>query len=686
MKTLGRNCCLVWAIWMYLLLAGCGGGTAPQMEWGSSSFMSFPWPNDIRRNADGTIDLNGFPGTGNPLLKTILDKGVPYMHGFGPNSGVIFQFNGPLDTSSLPGALGTMEDDSVAMLVNLDQDSPLYLQRIPLRVHFDPLNTLYQPGHLLNLLPAPGYALEPDTLYGAILFTGIRDSASKPILPATLIAALTEGKQPADTDTTTWSALQQQWGLVSEYVSDHTAWSLDELAAFTVYRTMNPTEYAFPVAQAVANIDDETIIGSVEIESFGPMCGYYNYLPVQARVALPVWQQGTHPYSLSGGMIAIDEGTGVAMQQGIESVEMSIHIGCSGGDTPKIPMIFAEGTGGFSSAAGNFSGGIYEGDYFRHIALSVAPHYSGDRAAPVLDDFAEFLQAFNVEVDSTDLQGITFYNLLNPAANIGNHIQSAADQLFLRRVAAVLPEIFKRHGPISDPLNFDFTTLKVRDDVAVLGGHSQGASVVPLAMALDHRFNTGFLSGAPSHAYFQAVHRGDIRQLLPLILAGFVENEVDYFHPLMQVLQMMHAPVDSVNYVPFMEPDYLMQVAGYDDGCVPREASAALALALTRAGFMEPAQQVEGVINFFDPDGILGVTEADYATFPVTQDNLKDGGIGLFLQLKGGHGWYAASDSALDFLERATGDVPTRPIRAPKAGSFGVGCADRAEQGIGLGE
>jgi|GEM_PF-2385394 len=683
MGTLGRTCFLMWAACVCLGLAGCGGGTAPRMEWGGADYLGFPWPNDLRRNPDGTVDIEGFPGTGNPLLKSILDKGVPYMHGFGTNSGVIFQFNGPLDADSLPSALDTLEDDAVAMLVNLDTNSPLYLQRIPLRVHFDPLTTLYQPGHLLTLLPVPGYALEPDTLYGAILFTGLLDDSSQPIQPTSLISALAQDERPAAIGADTWTELLQQWGAVSTYVSDHTQWNIAQLAGFTVYRTMDPTEYTFPVARAVAAIDDETIINSVEIVHEGLICGYYNFIPMQATVALPVWQQGTHPYSLGGGMVEVNDSTGLAVQQGVESVTMSIHIGCTGGATPKVPMIFAEGTGGTHYSAGNISGGMYEQDNFDHVALAVAPHYSGDRSAPVLSDFASFLAEFGVYVDSTDLQGVTFYNLVNPAANIGNHIQSAADQLYLRRVATLLPQILERHGPISEPLNFDFANFSVRDDIAVLAGHSQGAGVIPMAMAMDHTFNIGFLSGAASHAYFQAVHRGSIRQLLPLILAGLVDNEVDYYHPLMQVLQMMHGPADSVNYVPFMKPDYLIQVAGYEDACVPREASAALGLAFTRAGFMESAQRMTWSIDFFDPDWVLGRTEYDHIMFPIAEDHLPGGGIGIFVQLPGGHGWAAAQKTGLDFLQRATGTEPDRLIRAPDDYDSSPDCDFRREQGSG---
>ena len=675
--------CQILVVTLFLLfgVAGCGGGTTPDMEWGAKQYFGFPWPNDMRRLENGNIDIQGFPGLDNPLLKAILEKGVPYMHGFGTNSGVIFQFNGPLDPDSLPTALDSREDDGQVMLVNLSPDSPNYLQRIPVRSHFDSLTTLYQPGHLLTLLPVPGYALDPDTLYGAFLFNGISDISGRPIKRARLLSLLEDNARPDTFPADKWEQLSQQWSQASAYVSDHTAWGLDQLSAFTVYRTMDPTRYAFAVARAVAAIPDETIINSIEFTQDGLMCGYYNYLPLEARVNLPVWQEGLHPYSLSGGMIEVDDNTGLAVQQGVENTLMAIHIGCAGGSTPKVPMIFATGTGGTHHAATEFSGGFYEADDFPHVSLSVAPHQTDIRAAAVLSDFAKFLAEFDVHVDSTFFQGVTFYNLLNPAANIGNHIQSAADQIYLRRIAVLLPAILERNGIDDQPLNFDFSEFNMSTQQAVLGGHSQGASIVPLAMAMDNHFNVGFLSGAATHAYFQAVHRGSIRQVIPLALPGIVENEIDYYHPLMQMLQTMHGPADSVNYVPYMQPDFMLQVASYSDQCIPREAAAALGLAMARAGLMQPTESYSRYGNFFDPDGVLGLSEADYVPFPVNDSNLENGGMGLFVQVDGGHNWYMALQTGRSFFDRATGISPDEAIVAPRNGGSGFGCDVRYEPG-----
>lgn len=256
--------------------------------------------------------------------------------------------------------------------------------------------------------------------------------------------------------------------------------------------------------------------------------------------------------------------------------------------------------------------------------------------------------------------------------------QGAADQLYLRRVALLLPQILAKADLEHDELNFDFSDLKVRDDTAVLAGHSQGAGIIPLAMAMDPVFDNGYLSGAASHAYFQATHRGSIRSFIPVLLPGFVQSEVDYFHPLIQVLQMMHDPADSVNYVPYMESENMLQAAGYQDGCVPREASAALGLALARKGLIQPAEPLSREASFFDPDGILNLPEV---SFPLTQSNLDSGGIGLFLELGSGHTLGGINQTLHQAMLRITGAVRDQEISAPRFSSSGTGCDVRYEQG-----
>lgn len=660
-------------------LPGCGGSAVPKMDWQGEGFFSFPWPNDLRRQQDGTLDLAGFPGTGNPLLATVLAKGVPYINGFSTNAGVVFQFNRALDPSVLPPAKATLADDSVMMLVNIDPDHPAYLQRIPVRSNFDPVTTVYQPGHLLTMMPVPGYSLEPDTRYAAIIFKGLRSLTGEPILAAPLLTALAAGSAPEALAGDLWQQLQDQWRLVASYTADHTAWSPDQVAAFTVYSTMDPTRYTYPVARAIARLDDDSIMGSVTIRSAGPMCGYYSYLPMEADVDLPVWQQGVAPYTLAGGMIAVDEQSGLALQQGWESTRMTILIGCSGGDTARIPMIYADGSGASYGSASRFPG-FYDGQTFEHVALSVAPHQTGYRAAPILASYREWLKAIGLNVPDIGIEGLTFYNLFNPPANIGNHIQSAADQLYLRRIALLLPEILQRSDLDQQALNFDFSQFSVRDDTAVLGAHSQGASVAPLAMAMDPVFDIGILSAAASHAYFQATHRGSIRELIPVILPGFVQSEVDYFHPLMQVLQTMHDPADSANYVRDMQTKSLLQTAGYQDGCVPREASAALGFGLARAGLIQPVAPLSRQSSFFDTDQILDLTPLSN-TGPVQEPNLENAGIGLFLELGTGHNRYPDRYTAREFLQRVTNSEPELPISLPGYDNGGTGCDVRYEQG-----
>lgn len=665
-------------MWVCLLgLMACGSDTRPKMDWEAEGYLSFPWPNDLRRLPDGSLDLKGFPGLWQPLLNHVVQKGQVLARGFGTNAGVMFQFTRPLNGASLPDARGSLVDDANIMLVNIDPESSAYMQRVPVRTHFDAVGTLHQPGHLLTLMPSPGYALEPSATYAAILFTGLEDLKGRAVTLAASVIALQQGRPVPGLDPERERTLQQQWQQVATYVQRQTLWQPDQIAAFTVYTTMDPTRWSRGVAAAVAAFPDAEVLQAVEFDLPELPCGYYNVLPLRATVHLPVWQAGPFPY-LTQGMVQLDSATGMAIRQGSEATKMTVHIGCQRSEKPRLPMIHADGTGGSSYSAGKITGYAYDDFPFDQVALSVAPHQTGIRASALLSEVQQLLAEFGVEVSGTDLEGVAFYNFINPAANVGNHIQSAADQLFLRRIARLLPQMLQRQGIDQMALNFDFPSFSVHQERAILAGVSQGASIVPMALAMDPAFSGAYLHAAASHAYFQAVHRGTVRQLIPLGLPGFVESEVDYFHPLMQLLQTFHEPADGVNYAPLIRADHLLQSAGYNDGCVAREASAAMGFALARAGPMAPVAPFVDIPEFFDPDNLLNLPRS---TLPLATNNLATGGLGLFLQLPGDHYSSLSSDTQLGFFLRATGSDPGAVIPKPATSLGRYGCDRRLEQG-----
>src|ERR1051326_4912108 len=82
-----------------IALVGCGGGSSgvtPLFTTSDDDFYALPFPNDMRRNPDGTLDLSAFPGN-SPLVLTYRVVVAQELDGFGMNEAVYARFDGALD-------------------------------------------------------------------------------------------------------------------------------------------------------------------------------------------------------------------------------------------------------------------------------------------------------------------------------------------------------------------------------------------------------------------------------------------------------------------------------------------------------------------------------------------------------------------------------------------------------------
>ena len=663
---------------LILLLTGCGGETKPLMDLTRDGFFAFPWPNEIRKRENGSIDLDGFPANFNPIFSYIAARGETYSQDFGPNHGVFFQFSNRIDGSQLPSIDESLQDDSPVMLVNIDPSSPGYLARTPLRLNFSSLKTLYKPGNLLAAVPLPGYSLDADAEYAAIIFTGIKDTQGNPIEKANLLGGLQQNELPPGVTSQHWQQLQGQWQKVNDYVEAHTQWSRDQIAAFSVYKTQQPTKYAFAVAEALRDVDDQTIIDSVMDVQIQETCQSASNVEISGKVRLPSWQRGKAPYLIAGGFIGLDE-DGHAQIQGYEEVDFYVVIGCLESDGPRKVVVGAPGSGDGPDMSDRLVRQYMFSYEFNQIAISVPPHQTGSRAHPVGEDVTALLNKLGVTVNWGDIPGLIYYNPFNTPASVGNHIQGAADYIYIRRLATLLQPIFAQQGLDIDALDLPANALDADLNSAALVAQSQGAGNAPIAMAMDPTFNIGYFNAASSHAYPQAIHRYSVRKLLTTAFAGLVENEINDFHPIMQLMQLAHEPSDNVNYVPFIQPGDLLFTAGWRDGCVPREGAGALGLALVRYGLVELNLKHGKFHSFVDPTSFMEAGPGlPFFDFPLYQANLDNGKYGLFIELATGHDANGAEYTQSDFLANTLG-LPGADgeIQASEVTSFGGTCDER---------
>src|SRR5438105_11707056 len=87
-------------------------------------FYALPFPNDVYRKADGTLDLSGFPT--NSGIVEAYRVAAQSLDGFGLNQAIYARFDGPLDPTSVPDAEGSIDPRAAVYLVDIDPKSPAH--------------------------------------------------------------------------------------------------------------------------------------------------------------------------------------------------------------------------------------------------------------------------------------------------------------------------------------------------------------------------------------------------------------------------------------------------------------------------------------------------------------------------------------------------------------------------------
>lgn len=694
---------LILTLCLVALLSACN--TEPQMKPKGDRFFDMPWPNDLRLNDDGSLDFSRYQSSKfHPLVKQIADVGSSNTKGFGINSAVYFHFEGAISDDNFPEVTETLDDSSLAMLVNIEPTSDRYLERTPLRLDYKRTGSPYRPTNLLTLLPWGGFGLAFEAQHVAIIFNDLKTPSGKSVKQAELIKELDQPWQSGrGVNQEDFELLQAHWQKVKEYVTQNTGRSPEEVLAFTVFTTQNPVTDAFKVANSVHAISDQEVIDSVYINTMYNSCDCTEQMfclgaaVVGGVVELPRWQQGESPYLLEGGNIITTETT--AIQNGTESVEIMATISCAATDRGRPVTVIATGTGGSAHESMDVlyefnqpelsnpfrpeEGDIIHEKYpeedikFKGVSIAVSPLYSSDRRPLQLDQISDKLEEWGIPLSETDISAFAYYNYLNPVAGNANQIQNAADLIYVKRVAYLLDEILSegRIGQrIKEWAGLDGVALDITRDTTGILAQSQGGSTTPLALAMDSDFVFAHLNGAAGHSYPQPVHRGSVRNVLTPLLIGSGPKELDDFNPLVQFVQTFFEPADATNYAAYANTNKLLITAGYYDGCVVRESAGSLGLAYARANKITVANGLTGLPLTAGIDTVLGQTPF---LLPAAVPYTETGSQGAFIEMNEGHFASTANDLIRDFLIAVQDNEPIYlPELNGEKGGADVGTCD----------
>jgi hypothetical protein len=517
-------------------LSSCGPDDAVpsvSMDYVASDLYAAPFPGEHLRLADGTIDVSRAP---NPFGAAIVDQihdALEGIDGFGTTSPIHFRIDAPIDPSVLPGALDSLEPSAAIALIDVDPTSPERGTRRSFRAHFDREGSPYAAPNLLTLLPTQGMPLRARTLYAAVLTDRVRLEGGGRLAPPTAMIDALGGRVPIGMSPAAFESFRVAIdGARDAGIEDR------EMLALTAFRTGDPIAVLARVAEATEGALEIAIDVPIEAREVFP-----DFCVFEGTIAMPVFQEGAPPYLSSGGAWVLDPG-GAPIVQHEEASRIVFTL-------PRIAMPSA----GFPTAVLVRTGAGHDRALVMRGVRDEAGAVITEGTGPAL----EFARAGFAGVsfdgphgglrnpDGGDEQ-FRVFNIQNPIALRDNVRQSAIELVLLARALDTMT-----FDASSCPgLSIDGGALRFDTARLALMGHSMGASIAPLAAAVEPRYRALILSGAGGSWIENIVHKE-----LPIVTRGAAEallrysslgRDLDEFDPVLGLLQWAGESADAQVY------------------------------------------------------------------------------------------------------------------------------------------
>lgn len=574
-----------------------------------ADFFARPFPDDLRRDAAGRLELEGFPNpTNSPILAQIIGLIEEQTDGWSANAAAYVSFDGPLDPGSLPrDPAATLLPEATIFLAPLDPQGQLG-ERVPLVLQYHAEATLFLPAHTLAAMPVPGFPLVGGRRYALVVTTKALDAECRPLAAAT--GAMAERLAEAQ--------------LASEEVAGAAVFTPQDVLAQLA--TIRDAVEALPPAGPI-ELHHEATGGQVEL--------YQGLLPI------PNFQAGDPPYLAagSGGHFVWEDGQPVV--QRTEEVRFSLTIPRNkempAGGWPW--AIYAHGTGGDYES-------VFNGPAQDLAVRGVAA--------------VGFDQVLHGPRDPTGSPvELTFFNVLNMPAGRDNVLQGGVDGLAVQLALSGLELTAEETG--------DGVPLRLDPARVLFVGHSQGGITGAPFVAMGTGLRAALFSGTAGLLTITILEREDLefeivpgagtyKDLVEHLLEIRGVEELDRLHPVLTLMQTFIEPADTINYAPAFH--------------TRAEANRAVPV-LVLEGFRDPYSPANGIEAFalaagtdlVEPVGreLLGHTlEGRTPLAPPVQGNR--GGITAGLSQYPLHGHFPLFDDvacrvrSFDFVAGALGD------------------------------
>lgn len=558
---------LVPALAWFVALAACESAAPPTTalfvlpgDAPGDDFYALPFPNDLWRKGDGTLDLSQFPT--NSLIVDTYRQAAQSLQGFGTNQAIFARFDGPLDAASLPDPAASMEPGASVYLVDVDPASPARGERVPVQARFRAEGTQTLGGNHLVARPYPGFPLAESTTYALVVTRRIRDAAGGAVEPAPRFAELMgDGGDQLVADARAAYAPLLAW--LDEPGDDER----EDVVTAAVFTTQPATATMPALRRAIFALPAPV---AADVTSPGGNATFKTFV---GTYTAPSFQAGLPPYrNAPDGEIRVGA-DGAAIVQRMEPMRFALTVPAGPVPVAGFPIaIYSHGTG-------------------------------GDHLSFVQDGTAGALAQQGIAVISTDqvLHGprnpggnpeLDFFNIANPFAMRDNSLQGAADAWSQLRLAQNLT--------IPDgnrTITFDVTRVS-------FFGHSQGGLTGPGFVAFEPTLTGAVFSGTGGLLYLALLYKTAPLDIPMLVQTFLRDDPVDEDNPSLALFQMWAERADGINYAPLMArrpaeglaPRNVFQTEGFTDTFTPNPSIEAFAVALGGDIVMTPdTRPIEGL-------------------------------------------------------------------------------------------
>ena len=585
-----------------------------------AGFFDAPYPIEFMRRDDGTIRFSRFKNTNESLfLDHYMEQADTKTNGFSCVSAVYMRFTGPLNADALPATpIDSLSGDAKVFAINIDPNSAGLGDRVPLRFSFKHDAGTYTPPDLLAMMPPIGYTLEPDTLYAAVVLRTLGDSEGDLLGSPPEIEMLKRGETPPGFHgPQTLESFEHLWPVLEAMGTVK-----EDVAAATVFRTGNPVAQMQALQQAVSELPDPTYWSLGVIDEFD------DYYVLEGKTVVPIWQNGNRNYFLGGGEIVFVDGRPVMQWE--EQIRFSLTVPKREMPDGGFPLLFYA-----NGAAGTYLQVVNRGtteEQEQGIKGRGPALYLTRRGIGTLDIECATVGPRSPFGDYSDLY---FFNFLNLVAFRDNVRQAASEFTMLPKMARHIriPSVL---CPETDSGGRDIT---FDTDNFFFWGHSTGASIGDLVLAVEPSYKAGLLSGAGA-TWVQNLtmkeHPFPFKYLVGALL-NMPTREFDDFHPVATMFQTLCEPAEAAVFAPLWIDDPpgdqpskdVLLIGGYIDGYFLPD----MINGLTLAGGLDAAEPIvdPGILDYLELSG-RSVVPTPVSENIETSDGAATGVLAQYLQ------------------------------------------------------